>query len=70
MKKVLYIQEFKRGKRLCVQQIPKSFIKNPQRIGATVNGDKFFVDWVLNGNLRWWARLFLWIKKTSEIKVW
>jgi len=67
MTKVWYGEE--NEKELSFQEVPLFFLKHREQI-KTADEDMIFGGFVSVGQLRRWARFWLWLKKISKIKLW
>jgi len=72
MREVWYAEEKKRGgvTKFYFQKVPFFFLKHVEQLKSVYDQNMVFGGFVSVGQLRIWARFFLWIKRVSAIKVW
>ena len=71
MTKVWYGEEEKaRRGFFSFQEVPFFFLKRVEQVKAEAPENMIFGGFVSVGQLRRWARCWLWLKKISKIKVW
>ena len=69
-RKVWYASDYKEKDGFSFQEVPFFFLKHVEQVKAKVPENMIFGGFVSTGQLRRWAKVWLWLKKISKTRVW